>query len=87
MIILPSGTVKWFNSRKGYGFIIPDDESYEKEIFVHYSVIEVEGDGFKSLNPDDKVEFEVEETEKGFEARKVVVTERAPPQSRRRDDY
>jgi cold shock protein len=79
---MPTGTVKWFNPRKGYGFIIPDDESYEKEIFVHYSVIQVEGTGFKSLNPDDKVEFKVEETDKGLEARNVVVTERAPSRGR-----
>jgi CspA family cold shock protein len=80
---MPTGTVKWFNPRKGYGFIIPDDESYEKEIFVHYSVIKIDGEGFKSLNPDDKVEFEVEETGKGLEARNVVVTEKAPSRGKR----
>ena len=81
---MTTGTVKWFNPRKGYGFIIPDDEeTYEKEIFVHYTVIKAEGEGFKSLNPDDKVEFEVEKTDKGLEARNVVVTEKAPAPTRR----
>ena len=47
------GIVKWFNSQKGYGFII--DET-GKDVFVHYSNINM--DGYKTLNPDDEVEFE-----------------------------
>ena len=54
------GTVKWFNEKKGYGFI-----SYEGEddLFVHYS--DIETDGFKTLSEDQKVEFEIGEGEKG----------------------
>ena len=65
---LLQGTVKWFNSSKGYGFIksdeIPDD------VFVHYSVIE--GEGYKSLNEGESVQFEVTEGPKGPQATKVV---------------
>ena len=68
MICLASGTVKWFNETKGYGFIAPDDGG--KDIFVHYS--NVEGSGFKTLNEGSKVEFEVREGTKGPEATNVV---------------
>ena len=68
MISLASGTVKWFNETKGYGFIAPDDGG--KDIFVHYS--NVEGSGFKTLNEGSKVEFEVREGTKGPEATNVV---------------
>jgi len=64
---MQSGTVKWFNSSKGFGFITKEDGS---DIFVHYSAIEA--DGYKSLEEGDKVEFEVQETEKGFQAVKVT---------------
>ncbi len=60
---MESGTVKWFNSSKGFGFITKEDGS---DIFVHFSAIE--GNGYKSLEEGEKVEFEVEETEKGFQA-------------------
>lgn len=53
------GVVKWFNSQKGYGFIT-DEEG--KDVFVHYSNINV--DGYKTLNPDDEVEFEIKIDEK-----------------------
>jgi CspA family cold shock protein len=74
-----TGIVKWFNTRKGYGFIIPD-ESHDigKDIFVHYSAIQVEQDEFATLNQNDEVEFEVIDTDRGFEARNVVVTKKAP---------
>ncbi len=55
------GKVKWFNERKGYGFITPDDGS--DDCFVHFSGIE--GDGFKTLAEGDAVEFEVEKDDKG----------------------
>ncbi len=74
-----TGIVKWFNPKKGYGFIIPDNESFDKEIFVHYTTIQADGEGFKSLRPDEKVEFEVEETGKGLEARNVKVIGKAAP--------
>ncbi len=58
-----SGTVKWFNEQKGYGFIARDSG---EDIFVHYSAIT--GDGFKTLNEGDRVEFAVEQGQKGLAA-------------------
>jgi cold shock protein len=59
-----TGTVKWFNDEKGYGFITPDDGA--KDLFVHHSSIE--GVGFKSLAEGAKVEFESRAGAKGPEA-------------------
>lgn len=61
-----TGTVKWFDDEKGYGFIEPDDEDAGDDVFVHYS--EIEGSGYRSLSEGDVVEFEVEETDKGLSA-------------------
>ena len=69
------GTVKWFNSRKGFGFINSEEGN---DVFVHYSALSGDGDEYKSLNENDKVEFDVVEGEKGPQASNVVVTERAP---------
>ena len=82
---MATGTVKWFNSRKGFGFITPDEG--EKDVFVHFSAIKVQEGEFASLNENDKVEYNVVEGEKGLEARDVVVTEKAPFQERRRERY
>jgi len=75
------GTVKWFNNRKGYGFIMPegteDEESKEDDIFVHYSAIEGEDEEFKTLYEGDKVKFEVVDGEKGPQAANVEVIEKA----------
>jgi len=60
--------VKWFNEKKGYGFISRDDGD---DIFVHFSAIK--RDGFKSLNEGDEVEFEVSKGPKGLQATNVVV--------------
>ena len=58
---MATGTVKWFDGKKGFGFIVPDDGG--NEFFVHHSDIEMEG--FKDLNDGHSVEFEVGKTDKG----------------------
>ena len=77
---MPTGTIKWFNSRKGFGFIIPDTEG-DGDIFVHYSGIADNGE-FRTLNEGDKVTFEITEGQKGPQATNVVVTEAVPRQER-----
>ncbi len=62
------GTVKWFNSSKGYGFIEREEGD---DVFVHYSAIE--GDGFRNLEEGQRVEFTIEEGAKGPQAAQVVV--------------
>jgi len=61
------GTVKWFNDKKGYGFI---QRAKGKDVFVHFSNVVEEG--FKSLNEGDKVSFDVDETQRGPQAVNVV---------------
>ncbi len=61
------GTVKWFNESKGFGFI---EQEEGKDIFVHYSAIQ--GEGFKTLNEGDRVEFDVVEGPKGPAAANVT---------------
>ncbi|MCX6136358.1 MAG: cold-shock protein [Ignavibacteriales bacterium] len=63
---MEKGTVKWFNSAKGFGFI--QRESGE-DVFVHYKAIS--GDGYKTLNEGDKVQFDVEKGPKGLQAANV----------------
>jgi CspA family cold shock protein len=62
------GVVKWFNGEKGYGFATPDDGS--KDVFVHHTAIL--GEGYKNLNEGDRIEFEVEPSEKGPKAAQVT---------------
>ncbi|MEK7368243.1 MAG: cold-shock protein [Planctomycetes bacterium RIFCSPLOWO2_12_FULL_50_35] len=64
---MATGTVKWFNDTKGFGFIAPDDGG--KDVFVHQSTIEAQG--FRSLSEGDKVKFEVIEDTKGRKATQV----------------
>ena len=64
---MAQGTVKWFNAEKGYGFIAPEDGS--ADLFVHYS--EIQSSGFRTLEEDQKDEFEVGEGAKGPQAQNV----------------
>ncbi len=68
---MATGTVKWFDDAKGYGFITPDEGG--KDLFVHHS--NVSGTGFKTLAEGAKVEFEAAEGQKGPEARNVAVAQ------------
>lgn len=65
---MPSGTVKWFNAEKGYGFIEPDEGG--EDLFVHFSAINAQG--YKSLDDGQKVTFEVTEGRKGPQASDVT---------------
>ncbi len=70
MAELVNGTVKWFNSEKGFGFIQPEDGS--KDLFVHYRQINSTGYGRVSLEENQKVTFEVAQGEKGPQAENVT---------------
>jgi CspA family cold shock protein len=68
---MTTGTVKWFNADKGYGFITPAEGG--DEVFVHFSAIAAEG--YRSLNEGAKVEYEVEQGPKGLQATNVTIVE------------
>ena len=73
-----TGKVKWFSDEKGFGFI--EQGEGEPDVFVHFSAIQ--GDGFRSLNEGNEVEFEVEQGQKGLQAANVTVTNAAPRSER-----
>ena len=62
-----TGTVKWFNEEKGFGFIAPDGGG--KDLFAHFK--EIQGDGFKTLAENQRVEFDVTQGQKGLQASKI----------------
>ncbi|AVE04922.1 cold-shock protein [Pseudomonas sp. R11F] len=64
---MATGTVKWFNAEKGFGFITP--EGGGGDVFVHYSAIQ--GDGYKTIGEGEKVEFEITQGQKGPQAENV----------------
>jgi CspA family cold shock protein len=64
---MTTGTVKWFNAEKGFGFISPDDGS--ADVFAHFSAIS--GSGYKSLDENQKVEFDVAQGPKGLQAENI----------------
>jgi CspA family cold shock protein len=65
---MPTGKVKWFNDKKGFGFIVPDEGG--KDLFVHHTAIQA--DGFRTLAEGEAVSYEVEEGRKGPQASSVV---------------
>ncbi|MBU1006271.1 MAG: cold shock domain-containing protein [Candidatus Omnitrophica bacterium] len=64
---MPKGKVKWFDNKKGYGFITPEDG---KDVFVHHTAIQ--GDGYKTLQEGEEVEFEIVQGPKGEQAANVT---------------
>lgn len=73
---MAKGKVKWFSDAKGYGFIQTEEDSNEgKDIFVHYS--EIIKDGYRSLTQGQMVEFELTDTAKGLQAKKVEVMDQS----------
>jgi len=64
---IQTGTVKWFNEGKGFGFIAPDDGG--KDLFAHFK--EIQGSGFKTLTENQRVEFEVTQGQKGLQASRI----------------
>jgi CspA family cold shock protein len=66
---MPTGVVKFFNSEKGWGFIVADDGG--EELFVHYK--NIQGNGFRSLDQGQRVEFTSEPTDRGLQAKDVKV--------------
>lgn len=78
---MATGTVKWFDKKKGYGFIVGPEG--DKDIFVHYTSIQ--GTGFRTLKDGEQVNYELVESEKGLQARNVeAVAEKKPAKSGRK---
>jgi CspA family cold shock protein len=73
-----TGTVKWFHKSKGFGFIEADDG--EGDVFIHFS--DIPGDGYKTLAEGQKLEFDIEECEKGAQAKNVKILSGPPPKEK-----
>ncbi|HHH49049.1 MAG TPA: cold-shock protein [Gammaproteobacteria bacterium] len=71
---MQSGTVKWFNNAKGYGFIVPEEGG--DDVFVHYSTID--GEGFKTLKEGQPVQFEAAASPRGVQTTRVIGSEGNP---------
>ncbi len=67
---MPTGTVKWFNNAKGFGFILPDNGG--EDLFAHYSSIDMEG--YRTLKAGQPVGFEIEKSDKGLHAKQIHIT-------------
>ncbi|MBU2886420.1 cold shock domain-containing protein CspD [Gilvimarinus agarilyticus] len=72
---MPTGTVKWFNNAKGYGFILPDEGN--EDLFAHYSAISM--DGYKTLKAGQAVSFDISKGDKGLHAVNITLPEPATP--------
>ncbi|WP_075187969.1 cold shock domain-containing protein CspD [Teredinibacter haidensis] len=72
---MPTGTVKWFNNAKGFGFILPDTGG--EDLFAHYSSIDMEG--YRTLKAGQPVSFEIEQGDKGLHAKQIKVVKDAAP--------
>ncbi len=72
---MPTGTVKWFNNAKGYGFILPTDS--QEDVFAHYSAINMEG--YRTLKAGQQVIFELEDGAKGKHASNIQLTQTDSP--------
>ncbi len=74
---MPTGTVKWFNNAKGFGFILSEEAG--EDLFAHYSSIEM--DGYKTLKAGQTVTFELVQGQKGLHATRIQVVEQHKPSS------
>ena len=80
VIKLVKGTVKWFNSSKGFGFINSEEGN---DVFVHFSALAGDDDEYKTLNENDEVEFDVVQGDKGPQANNVVITKKGVPSEKK----
>lgn len=80
---MKTGTVKWFNNAKGYGFIVADGSG--EDVFAHFSCIEM--DGYKTLKAGQPVSFEIDQGEKGLHAKNIQSTGSSPQPEAPPDNY